>query len=49
MGHLTEQDALDIAQSAESVMNCKTIDKNEIIQARIVQIPDKTIYDYDVP
>lgn len=47
MGHLFEEEALKIVSDAESVLKYKPIDKLDLHLTRLVQIPERSVNEYN--
>ena len=47
MGHLEEKDAIDIVTRAEKHLRSNAIDKDQIPIARLVQLPQYSVHEYE--
>lgn len=46
-GHLTEQDAIQMVQTAETALAYKHVDKDDISKGRLVKLTDRSIYTFE--
>lgn len=47
MGHLTEKEALELANNCEKYLNYKQVNTEDLIYDRLVKMPNKRIFDYE--